>query len=180
MEEDIQKQIEARLAELPKDIQEAVLSTDLSSRIQAIGAKYQLHVDQIGILEEEVMMVMLGFSNPATFAEQLVEALQITPDVAGQLAQDIAGAIFLPIRESMQAFIDSQPEQEELEKNSDRPQAPDLSTLEILPPKTLPELPKAEVALSQPTAVTTPLAPQPPAPQAPKKYSTDPYREPPE
>lgn len=179
MEEDMQKKIEARLAELPQDIQEAVLSAELGSRIQTIGTKYQLHVDQVGTLEEEVMLTMLGFSNPTTFAEQLMEELHITPELAAQITQDITQLIFLPIRESMQGFITAHPEGKLEEKTSVPLQKPDLSTLEILAPKQLPELPQAEVALSQTTSVS---APQPiiGEQQKPKGYSADPYREPPE
>ena len=179
MEEDTQKKIEARLAELPQDIQEAVLSAELGSRIQTIGAMHQLHVDQVGTLEEEVMLTMLGFSNPATFAEQLMEELHTTPELAAQIAQDVTQSVFLPIRESMQSFMTAHPEGKSEEKTSAPLQKPDLSTLEILAPKQLPELPQAEVALSQTTSVS---APQPinGEQQKPRGYSADPYREPPE
>ena len=68
MEQELQKKIQARFAELPEDIQKAVQSADVDKKVRDIAAKNQLHVDQSGALGDEVLMAMMGFTDMAEFA----------------------------------------------------------------------------------------------------------------
>lgn len=95
------------MAELPGDVREAVLSAQLGEHIQSIGQKHGLHIDQVGALEDETMLVMLGFFAPETFSDQIATQLQIPAADAAAIAQEVNEQIFLPIRESMKAFADS-------------------------------------------------------------------------
>lgn len=106
--DDIEKQIEARLAELPEDVRNAVLSADLPAQLQEIGRRNNLHIDQIGKLQDETMLVMLGFFGLDQFDEQLTEQLGISPEAATALAQDVSTTIFVPIRESMKGLIEGE------------------------------------------------------------------------
>lgn len=106
MDEDIAQKIRTRLAELPEDVQQAVTSADVGQRIQKLGAKHSLHVDQIGALGDETYMVMLGFTDPAEFDDTLTSQLNIPKEKAEALAQDVSNEIFMPIRESMQEFME--------------------------------------------------------------------------
>lgn len=163
MDDTIQKQIEARLAELPNDVQEAIASANFDKQIQDIGTKHQLHIDQISVLGDEILLVMLGFSDPGTFAATLAEKLHISPDIAATITEEATSQLFMPIRQSMQNF---------LEKKAQDPAAlPEAATLP--PPPHLPELHAAEVMLQTPT-VTLP----PQTTQKPSGYKADPYREP--
>lgn len=163
MDDTIQKQIEARLAELPDDVQEAIASADFDKQIQDIGTKHELHIDQTSVLGDEILLVMLGFSDPGTFAATLAEKLQVSPDIAATITEEATAQLFMPIRQSMQGF---------LEKKAQNPTAlPGATTLP--PPAHLPELHAAETILQTPTIT---LPPQPV--QKPNGYKADPYREP--
>jgi hypothetical protein len=149
---EVEQLIAKRLSELPSDVQQAILSTDIGKKIQNIGATHGLHIDQLGILEDEVMLVMLGFADPNTFADNVVDHLRIPKETALQITDQIATSIFVPIRESMQAFMAKR-----AATNSASKQPPPAA---------------AQNALTQPTI--TPAAPQ----AANPTYVADPYREP--
>jgi len=156
MEEDLQKQIEARLAELPKDVQNAIASSDLEKRIAAVGTAHHLHIDQGGHLQDETLLVMLGFADPGAFPAALEQALGISKEVAEQLATEVSDQVFVPIRESMKAFMERRAAQQEPPKAAEQKFS-----------ATTPMVHPADAVLSAPTVT-----------KAPSLYKTDPYREP--
>ena len=167
MEADLQKQIENRLHELPQDVQQAILSSELDVRLQKIGKKHELHIDQIGTLEDETMLVMLGFIDPASFVGHLQTQVRLTPEKATLVAADVSNEVFMPIRESMKQFFATK---------TPPPSAPPAHTAPLEQKEPHP----AEMALNQKTvSMPTPTVPQKPAaPLNPSDYKTDPYREP--
>src|SRR3989344_219350 len=105
MEQDITKQIQERMEDLPEDVQKAIKSADLEKKIQEIGQKHKLHIDQVASLSDETLLVMLGFTSPADFPDGLMKELSVSNDQALAVAQDINDTIFMPIRESMQEYM---------------------------------------------------------------------------
>ncbi|KKW42983.1 MAG: Cordon-bleu protein-like protein 1 [Parcubacteria group bacterium GW2011_GWA1_56_13] len=205
MDQDLTKKIQARLEELPEDIRKAVQSADMDKKIQEIGAKNTLHLDQIGNLGDETYMVMLGFTDPAEFAENLAKELNLPKEKAEAVAQDVGTALFIPIRESMQQFMEERALHEAVLEEGKVPavQIPPAAPVVI----TKPSVPKpveahpADLMLTQKTVSVAPTAPKPatpaqtvpkplapaavvtakpaaPPPVAPQPYKADPYREP--
>jgi hypothetical protein len=196
MAEDTQHQIEERLAELPQDVRDAVLSSQLGEHLRDIGKKHSLHIDQIGKLEDETMLVMLGFFDPAQFNTQLEQQLLIPATDATAIAAEVTTAVFAPIRESLMHFLDM--------KRSDpatttAPTAvapssaaqpapvtpvatpvPEAQTAAPTPIKPmLPPMPVAEQLLTEKTAAIAPKPAAAPQEASPKPiYKADPYREP--
>lgn len=165
---DAKQEIEKRLAELPEDVRNAVLSADLGRNVQAIGQAHHLHIDQIGKLEDETMLVMLGFFDPEQFNVQIEQQLLVPAADAAAIASEINTNIFLPIRESLKRFME--------EKKDATPAVPAVQTPPPMPavvptpapqtPPAVPVIPKADTALTEPTVVK------------PLPYKNDPYREP--
>lgn len=175
MEQDAIQQVQQRLAELPADVQAAIQSSDLHTKITTIGAKYQLHIDQMGELEDEVMLAMLGFAPLEGLGVQLTRGLNLAPDVGEKLAADIHTQIFASIRESIKRFAE---ERKRLASSqaSPSPLAASPSAAPIAP-----DMHKADVVLSEKTVSTPPAAAAPAttgAPATPPIYKADPYREP--
>lgn len=185
MEQDAVQKVQQRLAELPADVQAAIQSSDLHTKVTTIGAKYQLHIDQVGELEDEVMLAMLGFAPIEGLGAQLTKGLNLTPDVGEKLAADINTQIFGSIRESMKAFaakkaVAPTPTTTAPVAAAVPPTVPMIQTMPTTPP-VAPDMHKADVVLSQKTVSTPPPAAAPtnaPAAGTPPIYKADPYREP--
>lgn len=166
MDEELQQQIQRRMSELPDDVRQAIQSADLGKKLQEIGTKHKFHIDQVGILSDETVLILLGFADPGEFADTLVRELHITPEEAEKVAGDVAEQVFFPIRESMQAFMEGQ---ETLTQallvaetpSASKPATPFTDAVRATPTDHL---------LTEKTVVTPPS----------RTYKTDPYREPPE
>ncbi len=83
---------------LPEELKEVFLSVDVTDSINAIGKKYNLHIDQIGNLDSEAGYVLLGLSHPTEFVSSLTNRLGIDRVVASQVASEINDQVFLKIR----------------------------------------------------------------------------------
>ncbi len=112
MDDDLTKQIQERMAELPPDVRNAITSADFGKKVQAIGARHQLHIDQIGRLQDEVLLVMLAFSAPGDFVPNIVEQLHIQEDMANIIADEVSNDILGPIRESIRTFMEERAAQQ--------------------------------------------------------------------
>lgn len=180
MDSEALKQIQNRIAELPPNVRAAVESADLAPKVRAIGTRHQLHIDQTGELEDEVMLAMLGFSPLDTLAARLTQTLRVSQADGEKIASEVSSEIFGPIRESLRAFT----------SGANKPQQAAAST-PVPPsapakPPVSPDIHAANVVLTQPT-VSLPVQSKPAqAPAqgatAPKAsdpiYKSDPYREP--
>jgi len=87
---------------LPDEIQEAFLSIDTYNTIKKLADKYTLHVDQSGLLSEEIGLVMLGVTRPENFLSTIQQKLNISLETAGEIVKDINTDIFFPIRSSLE------------------------------------------------------------------------------
>lgn len=179
MDNDMPQQIEKRLAELPEDVRNAVLSVEWEQKVQAIAAKNALHIDQAGALGDTTLMAMLGFFDMADFPSHLAQELAVPPEKASAIAAEVSSEVFMPIRESLRKFTERA-----------KPAQPAAQVVAPVPPPAQtpkPDLSAAERMLENKT-VSTPAVPAPAAsaapvikqePPKPAAYSADPYREPP-
>jgi hypothetical protein len=187
MEQDTAAQIEKRLAELPEDVRNAVLSVEWEEKVRAIANKNALHIDQSGALGDTTLMAMLGFFSMADLSSHIAEGLNIPADKASAIATEVTNEVFMPIRDSLRKFTES--------AKAPEPAAPVAAapvSAPIPPPKPKPDLSAAESMLETKT-VSTPVVPPvvtpatpvaPPTaplvkeePPKPTNYSADPYRE---
>jgi len=163
------QEIDKKMEALPQDIQGLVYSARMLDVIQGIGAKYKLHIDQIGVLEAEVADVMIGFTPAEKFVPNLVATLSLDKATAENIAKDINDELLIKIRESMKKSY--------YQPTAAPPPAP-VAPAPVAPPA--PQKPTephpAELMLSQKTVTTAP--PVPSAPAKPEPYKADPYREP--
>ncbi|HTK32975.1 MAG TPA: hypothetical protein VL335_00300 [Candidatus Paceibacterota bacterium] len=120
------EQIQEKFEQLPKEVQDAVSSPEVHDNLVSIAKKYGLHIDQEGVLVDQVGQVMLGLSPSKDFVKNFMNAGGVTSAVATSVAQDINAEIFSKIKNSMQLI-----EKQILEKNrtaiSDVEQAGDFT-----------------------------------------------------
>lgn len=170
MNEDLVAQIQKRIEELPQDVQAAIASADFDQKIQKIGQKHSLHIDQVEKLGDEIMLVMLGFMNPDDFTSNITTQVHVTPAQAAAIAADVNNEILLAIRESLKKVSGEVLQHTKLERaQTFQP------TASIAPP-----LHPTDMTLTQKTVtVLPPASPLASTPQKPSSYKADPYREPP-
>jgi len=93
--------VEERYKTLPEDIQAAIVDESVSYNIEQLGIKYNLRVDKIGDLVDEVGLVMLGFKKSSDFIKSLSKRLEVDRETAESLAVDVDNEVFKKIRESL-------------------------------------------------------------------------------
>lgn len=105
-QEAYEKLIQERFAELPEAVQRAVTDASVEEKLRKLSSKYKLHLDQWVLLENEIMLTLLGLESPSDMAKNVAKEVQIESDVAQKIVNDIALQIFKPIREQMQGVLD--------------------------------------------------------------------------
>lgn len=93
------EQLEERYNQLPEAVKEAMYAVETADKIMAIGKKYNLHIDQIGLLAEETGLVMLGLTPYYQFMDNIQKKLGVNRAASENITLDINTEIFLPIRE---------------------------------------------------------------------------------
>ncbi len=105
MGNDIEKQIQERFAQLPPAVQQAITDTSVEEKLRGLSAKYKLHLDQWVLLENEIMLTLLGLEEPKNMVKNIATEVGVSDEVAQKLVNDIAQQIFKPIREMMQGTL---------------------------------------------------------------------------
>ncbi|MBI2023254.1 hypothetical protein HYT01_01675 [Candidatus Giovannonibacteria bacterium] len=131
-----QEELNNKIRNLPQDLRDAFFSDEITQAMQGLGKKHQLTIDKMGAMYEDVNNIILGLAHPNDFVKQLSQHLEVTPEKARLIADDINKAIFQPIRDSLKKVHHMEPAE---------------------PPK--PTTPPVQPI--KPTGPTTPLSPQP-------------------
>lgn len=118
MKEFSPEQIQDYFERLPKLMQEAVTSVETYESIENIGKKYNLMVDEIGELIDQVGLVLIGLEKPSNFVNDICDRLSIKRSEAQMIADDLNREVFAQIRMRMR---ESQ-EQEDTKENSQIPE----------------------------------------------------------
>ncbi|MBI5003788.1 hypothetical protein HZC00_01705 [Candidatus Kaiserbacteria bacterium] len=173
-----------RFAKLPLSVQNAITSTDVEKHLRDLAQHQQLHLDQWDLLENEVMLTLLGLAKTSELKQNIIKEVGVSDEVAAALANDIAQYIFQPIREELERQLDH-PEAQAIEtKNIDaiREQALTESTTSTPAPNTT-ETPTTAALAPAPTQekavradVSTSYKSQVPSHER-KTIEGDPYRE---
>lgn len=89
---------------LPPVIRNYVTQGKYTPVAQNLMRQYKLRIDQGGVLEREILMLLLGLEDPAEFVKSLIEEGGLDKAVVDTLTRDINNQIFIPLRaEEMKA-----------------------------------------------------------------------------
>ncbi len=99
MDEKTKQQIKERFNSLPESIQEIILSTHYQETLVEIGKQYNLNVEQLGMMEIETTMAMMGLTPVRDFEAELTREIKVDPAKGSQIVKDINEKIFLKIRD---------------------------------------------------------------------------------
>ncbi|MFQ5788444.1 MAG: hypothetical protein ACE5H1_10760, partial [Thermodesulfobacteriota bacterium] len=113
-----------RLNALPREIKNVVGSTELSESLKSITKKYNLHIDQAGILGDEINFTLLGFTKTTDFIKNLKAQLNLPDEKVNAIAKDVNEKIFLPIRQSLKKAGDVSPAESGIRNQESRKPQP--------------------------------------------------------
>lgn len=104
-QETTQDIIKKRVAQLPSYIREALSKIDWAREIVEIGKKHGLHVDEMGALQTETVMVLVGLVHPNDYAKNLRTELHIPRLTVDLIVEDVNEKIFKNIRQALIDFL---------------------------------------------------------------------------
>jgi hypothetical protein len=180
-QQNLDKQMQERFAQLPKVVQQAITSADVQKHLRELADAHKLHLDQWAILENEVMLALLGFEPVEALASNIEKEVHVDASTAQSLARDISQIVFIPVRKQLEAELqhpDSVTAHDTTAQTA--PQAAATSTpaqfagpAQTTPQPVVTQVP-APMAISESTAATVQPTPEPipaqaavPAPVAP-------------
>ncbi len=128
MDEETQKIIEDQMATLPPEIKTVLAEFDWATKSNELGAKHQLHIDQLGTLQTEILLVLIGIVPPDSFESELKESLKLPDEKIAEIVKDANEMIFKPVRQSLVDIYDQVLTDEDVAPDVNVPAAPAPST----------------------------------------------------
>lgn len=89
MDLNFKRQIEERMEEIPAPLAEAIRQSGWENIVFDIGRKYSLHVDDIGNIQNELILVLVGITHPDEFRSILLKELRIPEDKVDLIIDEI-------------------------------------------------------------------------------------------
>lgn len=84
---------------LPPVIRTYLAQEKYTAVAKSLMTKYGLRIDQGGVLEREIMLLLMGIDNPDEFMQSLAEEAKLDQKIITSIVQDINTQIFVPLRE---------------------------------------------------------------------------------
>lgn len=109
---DIKKEIQTRFTLLPPDLQSVITSSEYQMKLFEIAQKHKITYEQLGALEMETTMVLLGMTPPAEFRDELQIQLKLNDPEIEALVKEVSDIVFVPIRESLMKVYDAKAQTE--------------------------------------------------------------------
>lgn len=86
---------------LPPVIRDYLAQGKYTAAAQGLMSKYGLRINQGGVLERELMLLMMGVEDPDEFMATLKSEAMLPEDIVRQIMVDLNQNIFMPLREEM-------------------------------------------------------------------------------
>ena len=122
MDTNTQNLIKEKMDSLPPEFKKALASIEWGKIVQEIGKKNNIHVDKIGDLQTETMMLLMGVTHPGDYQAEVEKALGLPEGGGVGILNDINEKILLPIRKKV---MEATGEKEEVEAKSSEAGSPD-------------------------------------------------------
>lgn len=98
--------MQERFSKLPPSVQAAITSAEVETHLRELAKTNQLHLDQWNLLENEVMLTLLGLQESSQLKDNIIKEVGVSEDIATKLATDIAEHVFQPIREELERQLE--------------------------------------------------------------------------
>lgn len=123
MDSETEKIIKKQMEKLPAEIRNLFTDPELSNKILAIGKKNGIiNIEQLGILQTETNLMMLGLVHPDEYPNELKNRLNINEERLNNIIKDVNQQIFKGIREKLkEAYEKTNNTEENIEVNNQNP-----------------------------------------------------------
>ena len=78
----------------------------MEKHLRDLADKRKLHLDQWQLLENEVMLTLLGFEQPENLEKNIADHVRISAEDSRMLATEISTTIFEPIRQELERQLE--------------------------------------------------------------------------
>lgn len=96
-----EEEINKKIAELPGFVRGMVFDPAVGMKVQAIGKKYNLHIDRFDDLLYIVRLALIGLVDEQTIHAEIAETLEVDTDTARKISMDIGSQITAPILQKL-------------------------------------------------------------------------------
>lgn len=97
----LEESVKQVMQTLPPVIRDYLSQGKYTPIARNLMAKYGLRIDQGGILERGMMLLLMGIEDPAEFSKTLAEEAKLDQETINGIMQDVNTQIFIPLREEM-------------------------------------------------------------------------------
>ena len=136
-----EKQIQDHFVQLPKVVRDAITSADIEKHLREIADTYKLHLDQWNLLENQVMLTLMGLQRAENLKANIMKNVGVEDSVAGALSQEISRVVFDPVRSEMERQLEHPDAQAKTETGVEQMTAQALSAREAAAPAPAPITP---------------------------------------
>ena len=123
---------------LPSFIRDYISQGKYTTVAQGLMSKYKLRIDQGGVLERELLLLLMGIENPEEFTQALAKDAQLDEQAVNAIAKDINDQVFVPLRAEEERLSKAPAPQQPKPVTPPapaRPAAPSAPHIAPLPPK---------------------------------------------
>lgn len=110
---EVRKEVTERYELLPQEIQDIVTGDDYQTHIFNIAKTQKLTYEEMGILEVETTMVLLGMVNPDNYRDELKTQLKKNDAEIDSLVSMVNDQVFAPVRMALTKVYSAQKEPED-------------------------------------------------------------------
>ena len=107
---DVDIELRQRFELLPDDIRSAIMDTGYQQKLFDIAKAQKLTYEELGILETETTMVLLGMTKPADYRDELQSELKKNDAEIDQVVAQVNEKVFAPIRASLEKLYSAKRE----------------------------------------------------------------------
>lgn len=97
----LEESVKQVMQTLPPPIRDYLSRGKYTPVAKELMAKYGLRIDQGGILERGMMLLLMGIEDPAEFSKALIEEAKLDQQTVNGIMQDVNTEIFIPLRDEM-------------------------------------------------------------------------------
>ncbi len=83
---------------LPPVIRTYLAEGKYTTVARILTTRYGLRIDQAGVLEREIMLLLMGIETPPEFVQALTEEARLDKKIVDSIVQDVNEQIFVPLR----------------------------------------------------------------------------------